>query len=72
MPHIEVFNLFVLISATFCFFVFDADAKYIFLTTRKMALDDANFLCTLADAAALGGILLYAFLSINGRMIIVL
>ena len=58
--------------AELCFFVFDADAKYIFLTTRKMALDDANFLCTLADAAALGGILLYAFLSINGRMIIVL
>ena len=26
-----------------------------------MAIDDANFLCTLADVAALGGVLLYTF-----------
>ena len=48
--------------AELCFFVFDADAKYIFLTTRKMALDNTNFFCTFADAAILSSIMLYAFL----------
>ena len=42
-----------------CFFVFDANAKYIFLATRKMAFNDANFFCTLADAAILSSGLLY-------------
>ena len=51
--------------AKLCFFVLYADTKDSFLTTRKMAFDDTNFLCTLAGAAALGGILLYAFLG-NG------
>ena len=48
--------------AELCFLVFDADAKYIFLTTRKMALDNTNFFCTFADAAILSSSLLYAFL----------
>ena len=43
-----------------CFLVFDADAKDFFLTTRKMTLDDTNFLCTLADTAILSSGLLYA------------
>ena len=43
-----------------CFFIFDADTKYIFLATRKTAFDDTNFFCTLADTAVLGSGLLYA------------
>ena len=44
--------------AELCFLVFDADAKYIFLTTRKMALDNTNFFCTFADAAILSSIMI--------------
>ena len=50
-----------------CFFVLDADAKYIFLTTRKVALDNTNFFCTFADAAILSSSLLYALLR-NGAI----
>lgn len=43
-----------------CFFVLDADAKYIFLTTRKVALDDTNLFCTFAGTAILSSGLLHA------------
>lgn len=43
-----------------CFFVFDTDAKYIFLATRKVALDDADFFCTFANTAILSSGLLNA------------
>ena len=46
--------------AKLCFFVLDADAKNFSLATRKMALDDTNFLCTLANTAILSSGLLYA------------
>ena len=42
-----------------CFFVFDADTKDFFLTTRKMAFDDTNFFCTFANTAILSSGLLY-------------
>ena len=50
-----------------CFFVFDANAKYIFLASRKMTFDNTNFFCTFARILALGSILLYTLLR-NGAI----
>ena len=50
-----------------CFFVFNTNAEYIFLITRKATFDDANFFCTFARILTLSSILLHALLR-NGAI----